>query len=138
MANIIDRSRVVFTDLMRDSLEFVRSVYGQAEGVFTQSSAFGQILAVINRISQLNLLYIEDAITELNPITASRRNSIYGIAMQNGYSATRGISARGDILLTQKRSSLNGAASNNKIKLYNYSEIACSNSLRYFVFITGK
>jgi hypothetical protein len=135
MANIIDRSRVVFTDLMRDSLEFVRSVYGQAEGVFTQSSAFGQILAVINRISQLNLLYIEDAITELNPITASRRNSIYGIAMQNGYSATRGISARGDILLTQKRSSLNGAASNNKIKLYNYSEIACSNSLRYFVFM---
>jgi hypothetical protein len=61
------------------------------------ASAYGQIIFVTQNIAQLILYYIEDSITELNINTATRANSVYGIAALSGHNPTRSIAATGEI-----------------------------------------
>jgi len=67
--------------------------------VFTAASPFGQILIVVENLSQLIFFYIEDAITELNMNEASRLTSIYSLATLAGHNPSRAMSAIGEISL---------------------------------------
>ncbi len=61
------------------------------------ASAWGQILFVLQNLSQLILYFIEDSITELDIRKASRDSSVYGLAALAGHNASRSTAARGQI-----------------------------------------
>jgi hypothetical protein len=98
--NIIKTARVRLSELYSDSINFIKQSYDNAEQYFTMASPLGQLLQVILNLGRMILYYIEDSITELNILTASRPNSVKGLASLTGHNPSRGVSARGTLRLT--------------------------------------
>ena len=67
---------------VREYLSKTLSEYGTSYG---SSTIFGQLINVLGSITQNVLSYIEDALTEQNKYTASRKKSIYSLASLSGY-----------------------------------------------------
>jgi len=94
--NIFKKNNILIKGLLGDSFEFLQRTYNQTRNVFTVASAWGQILLVLENLSQLILYFIEDSITELNMQEATRNYSIKSLARIAGYDPVRGMSAQGE------------------------------------------
>src|SRR3972149_1905009 len=100
--NIFQKNRLAIELLLTDTINYTVDVFKQGRTNFTVASAYGQIIFVLENIAQLILYYIEDSITELNINTATRANSVYGLARLAGHNATRAISSTGQVSLSVK------------------------------------
>ena len=98
--NIFRKNNILIRGLLSDSYEFLQRTYNQSRNVFTVASAWGQILFVIENLSQLILYFIEDSITELNMQEATRSYSIKSLARIAGYDPVRGMSAQGEVAIS--------------------------------------
>ncbi len=87
--------RIKANELFQDAVNLTKNVYQQADNLYTVASPWGQLLIVLRNLFSMTLYYIEDSITELNINTASRTNSIIGLARLAGHNSTRSISASG-------------------------------------------
>jgi len=85
---------------LSDTFNFLQTTYNQASSVFTVASAWGQILFVLQNLSQLILYFIEDSITELNIQEATRDYSVRSLARISGYDSGRATAAQGEISIT--------------------------------------
>jgi hypothetical protein len=95
--DLFKKNRAKIQTLLQDSLELIQKRYNQANQLFTVASAWGQILFVLQNLSQLILFFIEDSITELDIKKATRESSVYGLAALTGHNASRSSCARGQI-----------------------------------------
>ena len=95
--NIFRKNNILIKGLLGDSFEFLQRTYNQSRNVFTVASAWGQILFVLENLSQLILYFIEDSITELNIQEATRNYSVKSLARIAGYDPVRGMSAQGEV-----------------------------------------
>lgn len=121
-----------FSQLFDTSVNIIKNVYRNTNNAFSISSPYGLLHRVILNLSQLIFFYIEDSITESNIITASRPESIFGLAQLAGYKPTRSISANGEVYLIPKQS-YNATA--NFITILNYTQIRClTNGKIYILF----
>jgi hypothetical protein len=91
----LDKEKIKFAELVDQTNQFLVNKYRQTLDVFSPSSAFGQILSVVDNYVKLILFYIEDSITELNIYKATKTDSVYGLARLAGHNPTRSISAQG-------------------------------------------
>lgn len=135
---IFQKNRIEIELLIGDTVDYTVEQFGQSRTNYTAASAYGQIILVLENLAQLILYYIEDSITELNINTATRTNSIYGLARLAGHNPTRAISASGEVAL----SLLNGAplsdVSGGQIVIPNYTRIKCmNNGLTYLIDLPG-
>ena len=120
-----DKSKIQASELYNQAYEFATTKFSQVNKVFTLASAYGQILSVISNLSSMILFFIEDSITELNILTASRTQSIQGIARLAGHNATRAIAATGEIKFAlNKAPDIQG----DQIIIPNFSKIKCLNN----------
>jgi hypothetical protein len=101
--NIFRKNNVLIGGLLRQSFDFLQLTYNQTRNIFTVASAWGQILFVLQNLSQLILYFIEDSITELNILQASRDYSIRSLARIAGYDSGRASAARGEVSITWNR-----------------------------------
>ena len=83
--------------LLKQTIDYLSVRFKQSLQVFTAASPFGQIILVLENLSQMILYYIEDSITELSIIDATRVSSVYSLATLAGHSPSRAISASGEI-----------------------------------------
>lgn len=122
---IFDKARVQAAELIQDATSFLTEKFSQAGKVFSVSSAYGQLLNVLAKLQDMNLFFIEDSVTEQNIYTASRTQSIQGLARLAGHNATRAVAATGEIQLNvTKTPEMNG----NQIIIPNFSRIKCLNN----------
>lgn len=112
-------------DILGESIQFLQEKFKQSRSVFTAASPFGQLLIVVENLSQLIFYYIEDAVTELNINEASRVSSIYSLASLAGHNPSRAIGATGQIRLIRKPN-INQSAS--KVILNNLFRVRCENN----------
>ena len=98
--DLFDKSRAKIDALLAQTLQIVQDRYAQSNQMFTVASAWGQIIFVLQNLTQFIMFFIEDSITELNINTATRENSIYGRAAEVGHIATRAGSAIGEVQLS--------------------------------------
>jgi hypothetical protein len=112
-------------DILGESIQFLQEKFKQSRSVFTAASPFGQLLIVVENLSQLIFYYIEDSITELNINEASRVSSIYSLASLSGHNPSRAIGATGQIRMIRKPN-INPPAS--KVILNNLFRIRCENN----------
>ena len=117
--------RIRVRDILTETIQFLQDTFKQSRSVFTAASPFGQLLIVIENLSQLIFYYIEDAITELNINEASRVSSIYSLAALAGHDASRSIGATGQIRLVRKP---NITPTSNKVIINNLFRVNCSNN----------
>lgn len=125
--NIFKKSKLAIETLIEDTINFTVEKFKQGKTNFTVASAYGQIIFVLHNIAQLILYYIEDSITELNINTATRANSVVGLAQLAGHNTTRAISATGAIAMSIKP----GADLNipgGTVVIPNYTKLKCVNN----------
>lgn len=100
----------------------------------------GQIFRVIfdgvKGVMQNAMVYIEDALTEQNVYTASRKKSIYSLAKLSGYEAYYGSAAVGIIKANVVINNGIGENVSTKINLMNYSKVVDkSTGIKYMIML---
>lgn len=101
-----------------------------------QSQMFNVIFTGIKGIMQNAMFYIEDALTEQNIYTATRKKSVYSLAKSSGYEAYYGSSAVG--IIQANVSINNGLVSNisTKINLLDHTSVVDKNTgITYFIML---
>ena len=134
MSNFFDKTRVQSSALYNQAYSYVTNVFAQSGKIFTLSSAYGQILSVISNFTTMILYFIEDSITELNILTASRTQSVQGLARLAGHNATRAIAATGEISFSIANiPQIQG----DQIIIPNFSRVSCnSNGYTYTLLLS--
>ena len=134
--NIIKVARIRLSELYQDSINFVKQTYDDAGQYFTMASPMGQLLQVILNIGRVILYYVEDSITELNILTASRAQSVKGLAGLTGHNASRGVAARGTLRLYYNGTKLD--IYGNTAVIPNYTRLTSTyNGLIYTITLPG-
>ena len=131
MKQFFKLNRITFQRLYEDAQSWFQTVYNLTRDQFTPASPWGQLLGTLINLAQMIFYYIEDSITELNINTASRRESIIGIAAMNGHSATRSTGSRGDIIL--EYSGENVDMYGQSIIIPNYTKLFCLNNGQSYI-----
>jgi len=98
--DLFSKSQAKIESLLAQTMQIVQDRYAQSNQMFTVASAWGQIIFVLQNLTQFILFFVEDSITEMNIKTATRESSIYGIASAMGHNATRAGSAIGEVQLS--------------------------------------
>lgn len=130
---IFSSFRIKTNELLAQSVDFILNKFKQSRLVLTTSSAYGQIVFILNNLSSLIFYYIEDAITELNIRQATRVSSIRSIASIGQYQPTRAVSAVGQVKLIVKPGQSMHLPSNTII-IPNYTKLVCrNNGLKYML-----
>jgi len=83
--------------ILKQTIDYLSGKFNQSLQVFTAASPFGQIILVLENLSQMIFYYIEDSITELSIIDATRVSSVYSIATIAGHNPSRAIAASGEV-----------------------------------------
>jgi hypothetical protein len=126
-------NKIKFADIVNQVQQFLVNTYSQAGSVFTSASPFGQILQVLNTYSQLFFLYLEDALVEMNILTASKEKSIYGWSRLAGHNPTRALSAQGTIKIKFKPT-VTSEINASYILFLEETKLTCqNNALPYFI-----
>lgn len=136
MNNIFQKNNILIRGLLNTTYNFLQETFNQTRNVFTTASAWGQLLFVLENLSQLILYFIEDSITELNIYEATRDYSVKSLARIAGYDPARAMAAQGEVAITWnlKNAEVGGGAviipENTRIQ----SE---QNSLAYTLILNG-
>jgi hypothetical protein len=120
--------------ILKQTIDFLSGKFNQSLQVFTASSPFGQVILVLENLSQMIFYYIEDSITELSILDATRVSSIYSIATIAGHSPSRAISASGEIGMNS--TSFARQADFDNIIIPNLTKIkSLNNGLQYVILL---
>ena len=134
MNEIFKTTRLKFQEMYEDATVFVEKTYGSVGRYFTSASPFGQILRVTINIARLIFYYIEDSITELNINSATRPESVRGLARLVGHNPTRPIAASGVLKITYNGKQVD--VYGNALIIPNYTVLKNpDNGLKYTIFL---
>lgn len=135
--NIFNTARIKLSELYEDSISYLQTVYSSVGQYFSVASPMGQLLQVILNYGKMILYYIEDSITELNILTATRPNSIRGLVSLTGHNPSRAMGARGTLKLNYNGQKTTVYAST--VTIPNYSTLSnTQNGLTYTIILPGE
>ena len=135
--NIFTKTRIAFSELYRDAVDFLQKEYEQAGQLFSTAGPFGQLLEVLINMGKLIFYYIEDSISELNIGTATRANSIYGLARFTGHNPMRSNASHGNVKITYNGA--NAEIYGNTVIIPNFTKIVCKeNTLPYLIVVPSE
>ena len=121
-----------FDQTVRDFLTKAFNGLGQH---YSKSSIYGVVFQGIKGVMQNIMFYIEDAMTEQNIFTATRKKSIYSLAKISGCDAWYGSCASGTVYLTNKVANALESGST-KIAIPNYTILRDENSNEYVMMMS--
>jgi hypothetical protein len=136
MNNIFQKNNILIRGLLNTTYNFLQATFNQTRNVFTTASAWGQLLFVLENLSQLILYFIEDSITELNIYEATRDYSVRSLARIAGYDPARAMAAQGEVAISWnlKQSDVGGGA----VIIPENTRIQCvQNGLAYTLILNG-
>jgi len=133
--NIFKKNNILINGLLNDTFVFLQDTYNQTANLFTVASAWGQILFVVQNLSQMILYFIEDSITELNIEQATRDYSVRSLARIAGYDPGRATASQGEVSIAwnARESDVGGGS----IILNNYTQIRCQENGKLYSLIFG-
>lgn len=123
---VFNRLSLYVEDLLSQTINYLTSKFDQNRVVFTAASPFGQILLVLENLTQLVFYYVEDAITELNINEATRLTSVYSLAALSGHNPSRAVSAVGEISIETNEEAID--APYDFVIIPNLTRIRCLNN----------
>jgi hypothetical protein len=94
---VLKRLSIYVEDIMGQTISYLTTRFNQSRTVFTAASPFGQLLLVLENLTQLVFYYVEDSITELNINEATRLTSVYSLATLAGHNPSRSVSSIGEV-----------------------------------------
>jgi hypothetical protein len=130
--DLLQKNKAKISDLIGQTFDLIQARYSMSNQLFTVASVWGQIIFVLDNLSQFILFFIEDSITELNINQATRESSIYGLAALAGHNATRSISAKGEVVVTWNGKGFEDVGGS-AILIPNNSQIQCVNNGKIYL-----
>lgn len=131
---IFNLARLRFDELYNDAVSNLEKIYSDVKSYLTNASPFGQILNTTLNLSKLIFYYIEDSITELNILKATREENIKGLATLVGHNPTRSNTATGELKLTYNGNFID--IYGNTIIIPNYTRVLSkTNGLKYTILL---
>ena len=115
-----------FESFDRTVQQYLTKTLNSIGSAYSNSQIYVVIFNAIKGVMQNALLYVEDALTEQNVFTASRKKSIYSLAKISGYDPYYGAAATGNIKVTMKVANNNNTLT--KIYLKNHSRLVNKNT----------
>lgn len=129
---IFELSKARFADLYFDVQNYLKQTLNSTDNEYSPNSIFGQLIGVVEGISQNMLAYIEDALTEQNKYTAQRKRSIMNLAELSGYTPSLGKAATCNVTLSY----IPNNEKNTDVVLAHKTKIRClNNGLTYNVIL---
>lgn len=129
---VLSRLSIYVEDILSQTINYLTGKFDQNRVVFTAASPFGQLLLVLENLTQLVFYYVEDSITELNINEATRLTSIYSLAALSGHNPSRAISAIGEISLITRPEAVD--AESDFVIIPNMNRLRClNNGLTYIL-----
>jgi hypothetical protein len=129
---VLSRLSIYIEDILSQTINFLTNKFNQSRIVFTTASPFGQLLLVLENLTQLVFYYIEDAITELNINESTRLTSVYSLATLAGHNPSRAVSSIGEISLSTNEDAL--TAPYEYVIIPNLTRVRClNNGLTYIL-----
>lgn len=125
--DLLQKNKAKISDLINETFDLIQARYSMSNQLFTVASVWGQIIFVLDNLSQFILFFIEDSITELNINQATRESSIYGLATLAGHNPTRAISAKGEAVITWNGKGFEDVGGS-AILIPNNSQLRCVNN----------
>lgn len=101
---------------------YLNKVFGKEGQEYSKANIFSVVFQGIKGVMQNMMFYIEDAVTEQNVFTATRKKSVYSLAKISGYDPWYGSAATGTVLISSKISNGTGTASS-KVLIPNYTTL---------------
>ncbi len=136
MNNIFQKNNILIRGLLNTTYNFLQTTFNQTRNVFTTASAWGQLLFVLENLSQLILYFIEDSITELNIYEATRDYSVKSLARISGYDPARAMGAQGEVSISWNLR--NGEVGGGAVIIPENTRILCDqNGLTYTLILNG-
>lgn len=126
MLQYTNKARIKAQLLFEDTVTFMVRTYKQSLRVFSYASSYGQITLVLHNLFQEAVYYIQDSVSQLNFRRATRPHMVAGMAGLQGHNASRGKSARGEIIVRTKADVDLSEITGNVIYVPNYSRVKCS------------
>ena len=126
---IFNKVRIQASELYEQVYEYVSQKFEQSGKVFSIASAYGQIIFVLSQLTDMILFFIEDSINEMNMETASRVQSIQGLARLTGHDATRAIASTGEISFSI---SVVPVIQGDQVIVPNFTRIQCNNNAKIY------
>lgn len=126
---IFNKVRIQANELYEQVYEFVSQKFEQSGKVFSIASAYGQIIFVLSQLTDMILFFIEDSVNEMNMETASRVQSIQGLARLTGHDATRAIASTGEISFSISKIPV---MQGDQIIVPNFTRIQCNNNAKIY------
>jgi hypothetical protein len=99
-------SSISFSNIKNEVERYLREEHNKANLLYSPASPYGQILAVIENLHQLSLLYLKNTISQLdlNKFNSTNERVIKNTAILAGHIPFRSISSTGTIRLIKKTS----------------------------------
>ena len=116
--NIIDTTFENFDSTVKNYLSKTFNDLGMN---YSSNQIFGIVFNGIKGIMQNVMFYIEDAFTEQNIYTATRKRSFYSLAKLSGYEPFYGSAATGTLVVSPSISNVETSENANKVFLRNHS-----------------
>ena len=135
--DLLEKNKAKISDLLAQTFDLIQARYGMSEQLFTVASVWGQIIFVLDNLSQFILFFIEDSITELNINTATRESSIYGLATLAGHNPTRAIAAKGEVVIKWNGKGFEDVGGG-AVLIPNNAEIKCVNNGKTYLVKLGQ
>lgn len=125
--DLLQKNKAKISDLISQTFDLIQARYGMSDQLFTVASVWGQIIFVLDNLSQFILFFIEDSITELNINTATRESSIYGLSALAGHNPTRAIASKGEVVITWNGKGFENVGGS-AVLVPNNSQLKCINN----------
>ena len=107
---------------------YLARTFGDLGENYSSSQIFGVIFDGIKGVMQNVMFYIEDAFTEQNIFTATRKRSFYSLAKLSGYEPYYGSAATGTLLVSTYINNLLPTEQTTKVYIRNHSMIMNENT----------
>lgn len=118
--NIIDTTFENFDATVRN---YLSKTFNDLGLNYSSSQIFGTIFDGMKGIMQNIMFYLEDALTEQNIYTATRKRSLYSLAKLSGYEPYYGSAATGTIIISTFINNLTPSSNSSKLFLKNHATI---------------
>lgn len=129
--NIMETSFDNFDSTVR---QYLSKTFNSIGYQYSHNQIFGVIFDGVKGILQNALFYIEDALTEQNVLTATRKKSIYSLAKISGYEPYYGNAASGSLIGKLVRNNNNENV--DKIYINNYTRVINKRTgINYVIFL---
>ncbi len=134
-------SSISFSNIKNEVERYLREEHNKASLLYSPASPYGQVLAVIENLHQLSLLYLKNTISQLdlNKFNSTNERVIKNTAILAGHIPFRSISSTGTIRLIKKTSiDIEKELPSGVIVLNNKTKIKNKTNNLFYSFNIGK